>query len=306
MEQTHGHGFRIGPLGAVFFSVLIGMGAGTVHAAQTDPVDQWLALIRAERIDAARTLCTGWLKKSDKHYRAEGHKCLANVEGAAARTIMLEGDDTGGGQIRPGFAGEALDRALNHLDEAIRLAPEDLSIHQGRLHMLMVSGQFSRTAEALKDSLKSYTGPDALEEWLDYSPRFFAARKFAAGAAFMQVLEARYPDEHRIIANIGGLLFSLGKDEEAIRYSERAVKLNPEDPINTWNLGWMYEHTGKIREADTLYRRSFDAPTVPGQTVEQNCIHYAEFVENRRSDPKRACAIRKQYCPDQAPDSCGD
>jgi tetratricopeptide (TPR) repeat protein len=263
-----------------------------------------MALVQSERIDEARELCSGWLESRDPTRRAEAHKCLANVEGAAARTIMIEGDDLGGGRIRAGFAGEALDRALAHLDEAIGLAPADLSIHQGRLHLLMSSGQFARTAEALRDSLSSYTGPDALEAWLDYSPRFFQARKLRAGVAFLKVLEARYPDEHRVVANIGAFLSALEEDEEAIRYGEKAVRLNPEDPINNWNLGLMYEYAGDLDAADRQFRRSLALPVAPGQTVAQNCMHYAQFAENKLGDVERACAIHRESCPREAYPVC--
>ena len=280
--------------------VLVAGGA----AAEKSRAERWMELIANEQVDEARELCSGWLDSKDMTHRAEAHKYLANVEGANARTIMLEGDDLGGGQIRPGFAGEPVDRALRHLDEAIHLAPADLSIHQGRLHLLMVSGQFMRTAAALADSLRSYSGPDALEAWLDYSPRFFQARKLKAGVAFMKVLEGHYPEEHRIVANIGAFLSGLGEEDEALRYAEKAVAMNPEDPINNWNLGLMYEYAARIKEADKLFRNSFDLPVAPGQTVVQNCLRYANFAEKRLADPTRACAIYMDYCSGEAPPEC--
>ncbi len=304
MDRRRVPEIRLRPLGwmpLLLAGALLGGGA----AAEKSPVERWMELIADEQFAAARETCSGWLASQDVAHRAEAHKCLANVEVASQpRGIMLEGDDLGGGRTRPGFAAESIDRALWHLDEAILLAPADLSIHQGRLHLLMVSGQFTRTAEALTDSLESYTGPDALEAWLDYTPRFFQARKFRAGVAFMKVLEGSYPREHRVAANIGAFLSVLEEDAEALRYAERAVAMSPEDPINNWNLGFMYEHAAKIEEADRQYRKSFALPVAPGQRVVQNCLHYADFAENRLGDPARACAIYMQHCPDEAPPEC--
>ena len=307
MGYARAHAARPGPVGwvpALLVGVLVAGNAGFVAAAEVSLVETWMALIGAERIDEARELCSGWLGSKDATHQAQAHKCLANVEGASARTIMLEGDDVGGGRMRPGFAGEAVDRALGHLDAAIRLAPADLSIHQGRLHLLMASGQFMRTAEALTDSLKSYTGQDALEAWLDYTPRFFQARKFRAGLGFTKVLEGHYPDEHRIVANIGGFLLALQENEEALRYGEKAVEMHPKDPINNWNLGLMYEYAARIEDADKQFRKSFSLPVAPGQTVVQNCLRYADFAEKKLGDPKRACTIYTDYCPGESPPKC--
>ncbi len=47
-----------------------------------------------------------------------------------------------------------------------------------------------------------------------------------------------------------------------------------------------------------------DLPVAPGQTVVQNCLHYADFAENKLGDPKRACAIFMEYCPGEASPKC--
>lgn len=109
---------------------------------------------------AAKATCEAWLKAVEGHTRAEGHKCLANVEvGLAARAAGdAKADGRGGAdQELAGFR-----RAVKHLDAAIELAPGDLSIHQGRLHLLRMAGLMAEMTTALEDSIRRHPGSDWL------------------------------------------------------------------------------------------------------------------------------------------------
>lgn len=106
-------------------------------------------------------------------FRTEAHKCLADVELATASIVRLEGSESGGA-MSDGYHGEGVDRAVSHLREAASLSPMDLSIHQGRLHILLTSDRYDEAISALRESAQVYKGDDAADAWIAYSDYFFA------------------------------------------------------------------------------------------------------------------------------------
>src|SRR4029079_13341453 len=120
------------------------------------------------------------------------------------------------------------------------LAPGDLSIHQGRLHVAINSARTREAPALLADSLARYVGPDATEDWLSYSQELWDMRALDVGLEYMRVLEKRYPNDHRAAGNVGTFLISLKHDDEVLAYFRRAVALAPEDSIDNWNLGRFY------------------------------------------------------------------
>lgn len=309
--------FRVRP---VLAPALILLTAGAAPAQQEGPVPllehpaaplegesphlarDWQRLVDAGDLEGARALCSRWLQGPGQRARAEAHKCLANVVLADAGALRLEGGaDDGSGRIEAGFAAEPAAQALEHLNRALELTPQDLSLHQGRLHVLMTAGRYHETAAALRDSVERYAGADALEAWLAYSPRFHEAGRYRDGIRFLEVIERRYPDDHRIPANLGAFYALLEEDAKALPYARRAVELRPGDPINNWNLGRLYDYMGEIEAADRYYRKAMKLDAEGG--VVDACV-YAAFVEERVGDTERACAVRAERCPSELGEGC--
>ena len=122
----------------------------------------------------------------------------------------------GGGFLGAGYTGPGVDRAIDHLTQAIALAPDDLSIHQGRLHVAINSARTHDAPPLLADSLARYTGPDATEDWLAYAQELWDMRAADVGLEYMRVLEKRYPNDHRVVGNVGTFLIALKRDDEAL------------------------------------------------------------------------------------------
>ena len=148
----------------------------------------------------------------------------------------MQGENSGGGTIAGGFTPEAVDEALQHLNIGIKLAPQDLSIHMGRLHILEVAVRYSDMVKALDESCGIYKGKDALDAWMAYAPELKDLRQYEAALDFMKVIDKHYPDNPDVIGNIGAFLDLLKRDSEAIPYLEKAARLAPTDPINSWDL----------------------------------------------------------------------
>lgn len=282
----------------------IACSAETGSAGARDFGKEWQALVQSEKAAEARTLCEGWLKTEKKNLPlAEAHKCLANVELSTASTITLVSNESGGGAIMPLYQGPALDRALGHLDAAGKLRPGDISIFQGRLYILLSSNKLKEMPTYLEKTIRAYTGKDGLESWLNYSSELFEMGNNRTGLAFTKVLEQHYPDDHRVIANLGAYHMVLRQDKEALKYVKKAVEMNPKDQINAWNLGRLYDFTEKNDLADKYYRKSLTLEQTPDELAEHQCL-YAAFVENKLKDKARACEIKKKYCPQSSGPAC--
>lgn len=263
--------------------------------AQDGTADQWHKLIDSKNKDGARALCTSWLKSPDIHVATEAHKCLANVALLGNGVVSVQGNDVGGGYIGSSYTSQAVDEALLHLNEALKLSPQDLSVHEGRLHLLEVSTRYDQMAKALDESCRIYTGPDSLEDWLPYVAELFESGEFKADLELLKVLDTHYPNSHEVIGNFGAVYSMLKEDEMAISYLRRAVKLAPDDAIDTWNLARLYDFTGKTELAEQFYQKSLNLKQEPDQRRHNFCM-YSEFVEKKLKDIKRACELQKAQC----------
>jgi tetratricopeptide (TPR) repeat protein len=299
VATTTGGGCPMKKALSVFFLLATVLGVWTPRCSgqQSTPSD-WQTLIKEGKYAEAGKLCTDWLDSSEVAKKAEAHKCLANVAlcGKDKEVVTVQPDDVGGGSISSTYRSDAVDQALDHLNQALKLAPQDLSIHQGRLHLLRISSRYDEMTKALDESCETYKGADALTAWIAYSAELFEDRHYQAAIAFLEVLDKRYPDSHEVLGNLGAVYAMLKQVDKAIAFLRRAVELAPNDPIDTWNLGRMYDYAGKIELADRWYQKGLSLQTDPEKRRSGLCI-YAEFVEKKLHETERACGLQKVNCP---------
>jgi tetratricopeptide (TPR) repeat protein len=232
---------------AILFGILL---ASVVCHAQSGKLSDWPNLLKKNEVKAAKSLCNGFVDAKDVAQQVEAQKCLANVALCGNDIVQLEGDASGGGNIHGSYTPEAIDEALAHLDIGLKLAPQDISIHEGRLHLLEVSGRYTAMVKTLDESCSIYKGDDAPDVWIAYSSELADLRQYDTGLAFMKVLDAHYPNNPAILGNIGAFLSYLKRDAEAVPFLERAAEMAPKDPINAWDLGREYDYTGQTALAD--------------------------------------------------------
>ena len=280
--------------------LLVASLCAAAHAAAPQLEHQWVSLIDARKIDEARELCQGWLhNRKDNPSLAEAHKCLANVELAGAQAIRV-----GKSSLSEGYGGPAVDRALTQLDEAMRLSPSDLSVHQGRMHVLLSSGRFDRLTPALGESLRLLKGRGGADPWLPYVDEMQQMGEIETALEFSQALAKRFPKDHRTIGNVAAFLAQLNRAQEALDYAKKAVALNPKDPIDLWNLGTLYDGIGKLAQADDAFRRSLAVETDQDTRRDHYC-RYANFLDEKRHRRQAACELEKKYCSDEGRKACG-
>jgi tetratricopeptide (TPR) repeat protein len=262
--------------------------------AVLSPAEQWERLIDRHEIGRAKSLCDGWVRSQELQRQIEAQKCLANVALAQGSQLNLSGNEVGGGTLGEGYTRHAVDEALRHLNEGIRLAPQDRSLHQGRLHVLEVSGRFDDMVKALDESATIYTGSDAPQIWLAYAGELSENGEPTAGLRFCEMLDKHYPNNSDIIGNIGAFNNELGNWDKGLPYVRRAVELNPTDPIDTWNLGWSLDHLGQDEEANKWMSKSIE---LGGQSdaSQRKCL-YGQFLVTKLKKEQDGCALVQANC----------
>ncbi len=267
-------------------------------AAKASPAD-WVPLVQAKDFAKARALCEGWLAAADDATKAEAHKCLSNVElGAHGEHATRLGGDAGGGFVGAGYDEPPALRALAHLDAALKLAPGDLSIHQARLHVLLLAAMYDKIVPALEESDLLYAGKDALDAWIATSAQIIQRRQLKVAEGFLLTLEKRHPGDHRVAGNLAAVYGMLEKDRQALEWAQKAVKAAPTDPVDAWNLARIQDYTGQLKKADAGYQRALSLMS-PEQKAKNGCL-YAEFLLTKRKDWRRACAAQQQYDCEQS------
>jgi tetratricopeptide (TPR) repeat protein len=272
-------------------------------SGQPAKLADWTKLCSANQCEEAKKLCTPFEDSAIVADKVEAEKCLANAALCGHGIVQLQGDDAGGGTIGEGYQPEAVDEALKHLNIGIKLAPQDLSIHMGRLHVLEVAVRYSDMVKALDESCRIYKGKDALDAWMAYAPELNELRQYQAALDFMNVLDKHFPDNPDVIGNIGAFLSLLKRDSEAISYLEKAAKLAPGDPINAWDLGREYDYAGKTELADTWYQKGLSLDADTERRKQSSCL-YAIFVETKLHDKTRACPMEKKDCDEERQTAC--
>jgi tetratricopeptide (TPR) repeat protein len=264
---------------------------------------EWEKLFDAKQYSKAETLCTSWTKLDDLHKRVEAEKCLANVALSKSQGVTVLGNDIGGGSLSDGYAPEAIDNALKHLNAGMRLDPQDVSIHLGRLHILETSGRFDQMLKALEESLTIYKTSDALHDFLQYAPELGEMGQAKVGVQFCEILDKHFPNNHEIIGNIGAFYGMLGEHDQALIYLRKAAELAPADSMDAWNLGWNLKGIGRNDEADKWFLKSFALKPNSEEMPDRRCL-YAEFVETGLKDTARACKLERESCTREEQTAC--
>jgi tetratricopeptide (TPR) repeat protein len=272
-------------------------------AAQNQKLSDWPSLVDKHKPQEAKSLCEQFSSSKILAEQVEAQKCLANAALCGNDQILLEGDDSGGGNLRGGYKPEAVDEALEHLNLGIQLAPQDLSIHEGRLHLLETSGRYDEMIKALEESASTYKGNDGFDAWMAYAPELADLRQYQVALEFMRVLDKHFPNSPDVIGNIGAFLNMLKRDNEALPYLKRAVELAPKDPINTWDLARAYDYTGDTALADQWYKKALALMTDRDQLKNSRCL-YGEFVGKKLNDLSRACKLERENCESERQTAC--
>ena len=268
-----------------------------VGATQSSTSEDWKDLLQQGKCKKARALCSPWIHAPEIARQVEGRKCMANValcENPGG--IALTRNDAGGAEMGSEFTPQSVDEALMHLNVALKLAPQDVSIHKGRLHILEVSSRFSQMAVALDESCRIYKTKDGALEWLDYTAELFEAKHFRGALELLLVLEKHYPGSHEVLGNIAAVHMAQGEFDQGLSYLQKALKIAPDDPIDVWNVARAYDLAGKTEQAEQWYPKALALDPDESRRKANTCL-YAEFVEKKLLNAARACELQRENFP---------
>jgi len=263
--------------------------------------DRWAPLVTRGALDEARALCEAWLGAQDHGHHVEAHKCLANVTIATARTAR-EGMSAGVGSVPARISNEGVALALAHYEQALAKAPLDPDAHVGRVDLLILAGRYREANTTLDRSLGEFASREMLDHWFKLLGRFQRTGAIEEGLAYLQVIERHHPLDHRLASNLGAFYAMTGHDDEAQRQLERAITINPDDPINHWNLARFYDKHDRLEDADRHFQ---EALAVMNQDDVRARCDYAEFIATRIEDLERACRYAEKYCEELYQRNCG-
>ena len=268
--------------------------------AQDQGPHAWEHLIDSGKYDDAKTLCTSWQASKELAYKVEAEKCLANVELSRkdAQVVHLEGNDTGGGMMYGGYTDEATDAAIAHLDVALQLAPKDESVWKGKLYLLEAAERFEKMAETLEAACSELKYAK-VDDWIAYPGELLSNDEAHAGILLLDVLDRHFPNSNEVLGDYAAAYGMLKQFNKAIAYAQRAVALAPNDPIDVWNLGRMYDGAGQTAEADKWLQKALAMQS----DAERRC-YYAHFIEGKVHDRKRACQMEKADCEQNDRSAC--
>jgi len=267
---------------------------GLVHAQEATS-DAWGKLIGAGKYDEAEKLCNSWLTTQDVKTKTEALKCLSNVEFRWGQGLSVQGNDVGGGTIGAGYNEGGVVKAIGYLDEALKLSPQDISVHKGRLFILETSLRYDEMAKALDESIGIYQGKNGADEWITYSYELIDSNHLNAALQILNVLDKHYPNSNEVLGNIAVCYMIQKKDKEALQYLQRAVAVAPNDEIDVWNMGRENDFIGNNKEADIWYQKAIALPQNQEKRKDKLCL-YGIFVDTKLGDKKRACKLEKNNC----------
>lgn len=268
---------------------------------------KWKLAIHSKHYDQARTLCESWLgPKNSARVKAEAHKCLANVELASSTgTAPLGTSDIIVGPRPPWYLDPGAGRAIKHLTDGIELSPDDITIHQGRLHIVSYSRYRNELPQYLKLTLNAYPRREGLHHWLAYCEELETYKDFGLMMEFLRVLEERFPHEAGVHARLRDLFSETEKDDEALSHAKRAIELDPKDAENVWQLGMIQRRLDDLAAADSNFGRAIQLQKDPERQEYYACNH-ALFIREKLKNYARACDLERRACPLGIDKSCGN
>ena len=265
-------------------------------AAKPHPkLSDWMHLIQTQKCQQAKTLCTPYVHANSVATQVEAQKCLANVSLCGADAVHLQRGKGKTIYLSDSYIPAAVDASLKHLNIALKLAPQDITIHEGRLHVLEIAGRYKQMAEALDQSCSIYKGKDAPQVWFAYPVELENQGHYKAAMKLTAVLYKHYPNSPDVVANMGAFTAVYGDPSAAIPYLLKAVKLAPNDPINTWDLARAYDLTNQIQLANHWYQKGLALQKGKPAYKASSCI-YGHFVGKKLHNKTRACQLETANC----------
>ncbi|PFG64689.1 tetratricopeptide repeat protein [Thioclava sp. ES.031] len=162
-------------------------------------------------------------------------------------------------------AAKAYDKAIDLLGQP---EPKDWFVWYSRAIAQERSGNWDEAEKGFREALRLSPDQPSVLNYLGYS-YVDKGENLDEALDMIRKAAAERPDAGFIIDSLGWALFKLGHYQEAAQKMERAVELEPRDPLLNDHLGDVLWAVGRQREAKFQWRRALSFATDDAETTEE-------------------------------------
>lgn len=266
---------------------------------------EWKYFIQSQKCQQAKALCTPYVNSPKTADKLAAQECLANVALCGADAVNIERGKDGSTYLTSSLIPAAVDESLAHINAAIKLAPRDIQIYEGKLQILEMAGRYKAMAQALDQSCTIFNSKNDLQTWLNLPVDLAQKGDPQTAIALNKVLYKHYPESSDVIGNMGVFNLYAGQPADAIPYFLKAVKLAPNDITNTWDLARAYDFTNQNQLANHWYQKGLSLQKSTPEYKTASCI-YGHFVGKKLHNKTRACKLETANCAVKDRGDCQD
>ena len=143
------------------------------------------------------------------------------------------------------------EQALSAYHQAAILQPNEAEPHLAAGHLLEQENKFADAEQEYKQALALDPASDALTGLANV---YMRGRRFPEAEEYLRKLVAASPDQAAAHVQLGRVLETEGKHEDAIAELETGTKLAPADEAVQRDLAELYTTAGKHDRAEAVYR----------------------------------------------------
>lgn len=153
--------------------------------------------------------------------------------------------------------------AVAAFDAVLKLDPDFAEAHRGKVQALVAQGRAAAATSSLEALVR--LEPGVVKNRVELGNLYMSlGREDDAVAAFRAALELA-PNDDRLHHVLATALLITKHFEEGQKHLERALAINPQNPMAANDLATVYEYLGRNAEALELYRRAARLdPSLPG------------------------------------------
>lgn len=158
-----------------------------------------------------------------------------------------------------------MEAARGHLEEAVKIAPDDSDAWTQLLQVYQSAGNRSGVQYAIEQGLAHNPDSPAL---LQHQGRWLAEQqRYAEALAAFDASRRERPEEAPVYIEIARILFRLGRIDEGLAEMQRALEVSPEHPLALSLLTLHAIQSGDQSAADAWLRRARAQVRVPREDL---------------------------------------
>ena len=262
------------------------------------------------RIEMARLmLASGQLDKVDEQIDAVLQQQAGNADALGIRAAMLArqqqpeqakalcqqilasnpGHPAASGLLAGLYAEQDIGRALTIVDEGIRHHPDDMSLQQTRIHLLIRNGDSARATAALQQLTDQH--PESLQIPSQFAAYLSSQKQDDAAQKVLRAMIERNPDADRAkLIFIDFLAKRFGTDQ-ALRAAQQFVERMPDNYALQTALVDLHLARGDAAAASSVLRQVIDGDRKSTDALDaRNRLARIALSESRRADADQLIA----------------